>query len=570
MSSELPSGRAGLSSWESQKPQNYFTADPSFQTLLQLVMAERFSQSTYLFEKTGAIAATQMNVLAVESNRDENLPRLARFDGMGNRLEAVEFHPSYHELGALVWGTGILSLLKNPGNDIAAGALLYLMAHNGEGGHLCPVACTAGAIKLIQQLGTSEQKETYLPRLLASDYSRSLHAAQFLTEVQGGSDVGSNTTVATPVDATAGWFRITGEKWFCSVMDAGLYVVTARPEGGLAGTKGLGLFLVPRIVDGRVNEFSIRRLKTKLGTRSMATGETEFSGALAQKIGALDEGFKNVVRIVLDTSRVYNALTACGVMRRAFIEARTFAENRTAFGERILEFPLVQRTLARMKLQAFAAAVTTFRILEMTELIERGAGSSDLAAARRIDVSINKYWTSSRCTDVVRAGIEVLGGNGTIEDFSVLPRLYRDAIVLESWEGTHNTLCMQVLRDFAHRQMHQPWIAEIRRSISQCEQSSLVSHRQNAMDVAADVERRISELLTTGEKEASLWIRDVVDRMCRLNEYAGLLRVVDFAWSGQTSVGIELLDYYRLCFIDSVDSADPRLAQIERRLCAEL
>ena len=231
-----------------------------------------------------------MNELAIESNLDQNLPQLQSVGPLGETLEHIVFHPSYHELGALVWGTGVLSLLTEPGNDTVAGVHAYVMAHNGEAGHLCPVACTAGAIKLIQELGTAEQKGAYLPRLLDSDYTKRLQASQFLTEVQGGSDVGANSCTASRDEH--GRFRIHGEKWFCSVADAGLFVVTARPLGGVPGTKGLGLFLVPRRIGGQLNGFHIRRLKSKLGTRSMATGEFEFHGALAEPIGPLGDGFK--------------------------------------------------------------------------------------------------------------------------------------------------------------------------------------------------------------------------------------------------------------------------------------
>ena len=144
---------------------------------------------------------------------------------------------------------------------------------------------------------------------------------------------------------------------------------------------------------------------------------------------------------MLDTSRLYNAVTACGILRRAFVEARTFAEYRKAFGRPIFQYPLVRDTLAVIHADSAAALATTFRILELTDRCE----TEDQRAARRIHVMANKYWTSLRCTESVHRAIEVLGGNGTIEDFSILPRLYRDAIVLESWEGAHNALCLQIL-----------------------------------------------------------------------------------------------------------------------------
>ena len=449
-------------------------------------------------------------------------------------------------------------------------ALAYLIVHNGEAGHGCPVACTAGAIKLLQRVGSEEQRERYLPGLLDTDYSRRLHAAQFVTEVQGGSDVGVNDGVAVPDPDRSGWFRITGEKWFCSVIDARLFVMTARPEGAGKGTPGLGLFLVPRLVDGTLNNFSVRRLKYKLGTRSMASAEVDFDGALGEPVGRLDQGFKNLVGIVLDTSRVHNAVAATACMRRAYIEARTFAKHRVAFDRPIIEHAMVQERLARMKVLNDAALATTFRVLAMTDRVALPGTEADLVDARRTHVNLNKYWTALRCTEVVRDGIEVLGGNGTIEEFTVLPRLYRDAIVLESWEGTHNTLCAQVLRDFATRGLQRPWLAEVERSLSTVGHDNLKPDRQRAATLLKDVSDRIERLLSGDAAWASRHIRHVVDRMCLLNGYVSLLLELDWELSnGIASEKAIVVDLFRKLFVERVDPMeDDDLAEDYRRVVA--
>src|SRR5262249_34506396 len=155
---------------------------------------------------------------------------------------------------------------------------------NGEAGHCCPLACTAGLIKLLQRRGSAELQARFLPRLLDADYDTHAHASQFLTEIQGGSDVGANALPATP-DGPGGWL-LDGEKWFCSAADAQLYLVTARVAGRSGGTGGLGAFIVPRLLDdGQVNGIHLRRLKDKLGTRSMASAEIDFRSATALAIG---------------------------------------------------------------------------------------------------------------------------------------------------------------------------------------------------------------------------------------------------------------------------------------------
>lgn len=520
------SGRADLVAWKEARPKNFFTSDGLLTSILETQLTGDFSKLFFQWKEAGALAAGVMNDLAIESNRDENLPRLESSGSLGEPVESVVFHPSYHRLGELIWNTGVLSLLTQHGNETASAAHAYLMAHNGEAGHLCPLACTAGAIKLIQTLGSAEQKTKYLPQLLEKNYAKRLHASQFLTEIQGGSDVGANTCSAVAVGN--GKYRIYGEKWFCSVMDAGLFVVTARPDPSRSGTGGLGLFLVPRWMDGHVNGFHIRRLKSKIGTRSMATGETEFDGAFAEPIGPIEDGFKNAVSIVLDTSRLQNAVSACGILSRAAIEAKTFAAHRKAFGKPIAEYPLVQQTLRRLQTSAAAALATTFRVLYLTD----NAQSEEQLAARRIHVMANKYWTSLRCTEGVHDAIEVMGGNGTIEDFSILPRLYRDAIVLESWEGTHNTLCLQILRDFIQREMHNAWINDVQSLIAGIRNANLASQRDRATAMLNHTQAIIHKMLESKEN-AELQIRDVVNRMCVTHAYAAMLHLADASSLGK-------------------------------------
>jgi acyl-CoA dehydrogenase len=359
---------------------------------------------------------------------EQNPPRLV--DGR------VEFHPAYHRAGRAIWATGIVGAEARE-----QASLLYRLSQAGEGGHTCPVVCTAGLVRALRTVASAELCEQFLPPLLETDYDRAERGAQFLTERHGGSDVGANRVEALP-DGDV--WRLHGEKWFCSVADADQFVVTARPRGAPPGTRGLACFLVPRAGGG----FRIRRLKDKLGTRALATGEIEFEGAPGYPLGPLEEGFKTAVG-VLNTSRWLNAVGSAGLMRRAVDVASEFAREREAFGGSIDRFPLVRENLAVMKSEAAAAVASTAHVTELVARIDEETASEEDVLWHRLLVNANKFVTSLAATAVVRRGIEALGGNGTIEDFSPLPRLYRDAIVFESWEGTHNVLCAQVLRDLA-------------------------------------------------------------------------------------------------------------------------
>jgi acyl-CoA dehydrogenase len=360
---------------------------------------------------------------------ERNPPRLGD-DG------EIEFDPAYHRAGRAVWASGIVAA---PAREQAS--LFYLLAQAGEGGHACPVVCTAGLVRALSTRASADMRARFLPPLLETDYDRAERGAQFLTERHGGSDVGANRVEAVPDGTT---WRLYGEKWFCSVADADQFVVTARPRGAPPGTPGIGCFVVPRDRGG----FRIRQLKDKLGTRALATGEIEFEGAVGYALGPLEEGFKTAAG-VLNTSRWLNAVGSAGLMRRAFDEASSFARERTAFGQPIVEFPLIREHLAVMKAEADATLASTQELTELVALIDDGSAREDDVAWHRLLVNANKMVTSLAATRAVRRGIEVLGGNGTIEDFSPLPRLWRDAIVFESWEGTHNVLCAQVLRDLS-------------------------------------------------------------------------------------------------------------------------
>ncbi len=564
----VESARADLDDWRRAAGQNRFDADPFLGKVLRRVLGDRFPRWEARLREVGASLGPAHDAQVAESTRDENLPALRRHDPEGRPAEAVVFHPSYHEVGRAFWASGVLSVLGEPRSEAVSGALAYLLDQSGEAGHACPVACTDGAIKLLQRLGTEDQRRRYLPRLLESDYARRLHAAQFVTEVQGGSDVGLNACRAVPDPTRPGGYRISGEKWFCSVADAGLFVVSARLDGAAPGTRGLGLFLVPRTIDGAPNGFVLRRLKSKLGTRSMATGEIEFMGALGEAIGPLDHGFRNLVAIVLDASRVHNALASCGLMRRAFSEARAFARVRRAFDRRIADFPAVQETLARMRLRSAVGLLTTFRILEMADRLEASGRDDDLAAARRIAVMINKYRTAVAATRTTRDGIEILGGNGTIEDFSPLPRLYRDAIVIESWEGTHNTLCAQVLRDFSARSLHRPWLRHAAGEVAALEQAGIEGHVSRARALLDEVTGRIERLLASDPETAAAHVRHVVDSMGRLTDWVALL--TQARWDlerGDAGESLDLAELYRKTALDPVDpQADPGWIPLVRRL----
>ena len=472
-----------LEPWETTRPETFF--DPALDRL-ELDGLRAF----------GATVAQVIDpaVAGLEARRDRPVT-----DG-----ERVEFDPAHERAGRAVWGSGVLSAGARE-----QAALLYLLAHAGEGGHCCPVVCTAGLVRALRVHGSPELRKRFLPPLLERDYDRAQRGAQFLTERQGGSDVGANLVEAVP-DGDA--WRLSGEKWFCSVADADQFVVTARPRGAPDGTAGIGCFLVPRELGGRTNGFRIQRLKDKLGTRALATGEIVFDDAVGYPIGAIEDGFRIAAGVVLNTSRWLNALGSTGLMRRAYLEAARFAHVRSAFGRPIEDFPLVRENLAVMKAEAQGALASTLELTELVARIDEGTASDEDVVWHRILVNANKFVTSIAATAVVRRGIETLGGNGTIEDFSPLPRLYRDAIVFESWEGTHNVLCLQVLRDLSRLDALDLVTARV---------ASLCGSEPRSRSALADLGPRLRR---SAEDPAfgALHVRRQLDRLVRIVQVAAL------------------------------------------------
>jgi alkylation response protein AidB-like acyl-CoA dehydrogenase len=439
--------RAALDAWRRAFPADPFADDANLQTILNTHLAgarlEALRQSAHAF------ASDVVMVIGPAARRYEHgthLPELARWDGLGHRTEDVVFDPSYHEAGRAVWRSGLVALSGAPGRAYEQAVLLYLLSLEGEAGHACPATCTIGLARALRRVADDDVRERFLPALVDPNYDTADRGSQFLTEVQGGSDVGANSCQAVPRGDGRTW-RVTGEKWFCSVADAGQFFLTARMPGAPAGTRGLGSFIVPRTVAGEPNGFTLRRLKDKLGTRGMASGEIDFDGALAWPVGPVADGFKTAVGVVLNTSRWMTALGDAGMMRRAVLEAGAYARHREAFGQPIDAFPAVRQRVVDMETTQRAALHLCFELTRLEDLIDCGQASEKDILLHRFCVNISKYLVSLQATDVVHSAIEVLGGNGAIEDFSVLPRLYRDAIVYESWEGAHNVLVAQVLND---------------------------------------------------------------------------------------------------------------------------
>ena len=275
--------------------------------------------------------------------------------------------------------------------------------------------------------------------MLSADPAVQWKGTQFMTEKAGGSDIGRVETIARN---EAGTWRLYGEKWFCSHADADVALMLARPEGAPEGTRGLALFALPRrLEDGSRNSYRIVRLKDKLGTRSMASGEIRLEGAVAYPVGRLDQGLKQMMDQV-NLSRLSHGVRAAAMMRRCVNEALTVARHRVAFGKAIIEHPLLRRQL--MKLMVPAEQALSMTMAAAAAMGEADAGSAEAAEALRILTPLVKFRACRDNVTVATGAMEVRGGNGYIEEW-VNARLIRDAQVGLLWEGTSNINALDVI-----------------------------------------------------------------------------------------------------------------------------
>jgi len=509
--------RHDLAAWRADFPADPFAADTALRALLERALpAER---ATALARDATEFGRAVVDTIAPAATRYEHrahLPELARYDSIGRRVEAVQFDPDYHRAGAAVWGSGLVALSGTPGRAYEQATLLYLLSLEGEAGHACPAVCTIGLARALRRAADPEIRQRFLPPLLEPDYARAERGSQFLTEVQGGSDVGANATLAVPQGD--GSYVVTGEKWFCSVADAQQFLITARVPDGPTGTRGLGCFVVPREIDGGPNGFVLRRLKEKLGTRGMASGEIDLVGARAWPIGAVEDGFRTAAGVVLNTSRWMTAIGSAGMMRRAYFEAAAYARHRRAFGRPIMDFPSTRATIADLRVTWLGALHLVFALTELEDRIDAGSADDEVTVYHRFLVNATKYALSVDATAAVRSAIEVLGGNGTIEEFSVLPRLYRDSIVYESWEGTHNVLVAQVLADLQRMPIVDVVGERLGKLCSAVASPAADRVRANLDDALADMRR------STGDPEfGARHFRGVLDRVVAIARVAHLL-----------------------------------------------
>ncbi|NBE56791.1 acyl-CoA dehydrogenase [Streptomyces sp. YC537] len=433
---------------------NYADRDPALRPLLDRVLSadDRTRIEPHLAE-LGALAAGELDEQAALA--DANPPCLVPYAPQGERIDAITFHPAHdkaaalayerfglaamsHRAGVLGWPTKVPHTVKY--------ALSYLYVQS-EFGMACPLSMTDSAARVLR-LFDPERYAAEIAALSSTDPQLRATGAMFMTEKQGGTDVGLTATVAT--DQGTHW-TLTGKKWFASNPGADVILTLARVPGQGEGTRGLGMFLVPRLrPDGTRNAVRIDRLKDKLGSRSIASGEVTLDEAYATPVGQLADGFRQMAEM-LNVSRLSNAMRATALMRRAVRESIDHTRVRHVFGKPLFDQPLMRATLLPMVLDTEAALHLVVEAAQ--RLTAADSGDEDARAIVRVLTPLAKHTLCKRARTVTGEAMEIRGGNGYIEDW-VNPRLVRDAHLGSIWEGSSNVIALDVLRCLRRRHAH--------------------------------------------------------------------------------------------------------------------
>ena len=450
---------------------NFFENDRHFQQLIEKKMDEVFYKwAKPRLEEFGERCATEIDRKAAYTDR-EGQPKLIPYDRMGNEINEVWVNEGYKQTVKETYDRGIVGYvhkeipdLHQKGNYLYSFAQGYLLSQT-EPGFYCPVTLSMATAFLLDHYADEKVKERFLPHVLSTGEIELYEGATFLTERQGGSDVGANETIAIKVGED---YRLTGEKYFASNSGmCGVAMVLARIEGSSSGTKGLSLFAVPwRKADKTLNGIRIRRLKDKLGVRAVPSAEIEFNSAEAFLVGDPTKGIAYMME-ALNLSRLCNAIASIGIMRRAYNEAKDYAFKRDAFGQKLANYPMIQDTLVKLSVKQEVETSAVFRLVELFDRVMKGEERSQQEIGmNRLLIALLKKETAEQSIHFAHEAIEMHGGNGYIEDF-VTPRLLRDAQVLTVWEGTANILGLEILRLIHKFQVHEIFIRQMKEKVNE-------------------------------------------------------------------------------------------------------
>ncbi len=437
--------------WRNQV--DYYADDPFIQQVLKKYAGPEWEKADQAARVLSRQASYRWRDMAEAIARPEERPYMIHYDGHNNRIDRIVRPEQTRIMEKEIFSEALFSRQTSPWVKLIK---MYLIYQNGEACVACPMTCTEGLVEIISKYADTPELQHILRHCREGIDGDFAIGAQYLSEIQGGSDVPSNVLEA--VNENGVW-KLYGTKFFCSATHADYAMVTAKPQG----SEKVALFALPSWLPGdkekeKRNGYTIDRIKWKMGTSELTTAELTFNGAVAYPVGPLDRGVANVVGVVLTYSRLTVGLSAAAFMTRAVREAKQYAAFRDQFGIKIGQFPLLAGQINKAEKYARRTTAGAFKLykdfLELPGGLKGGLITDEPAAVKKARfavrelIMLQKITASWDCTDVIRTAMSVFGGHGVMEDFSVLPRLYRDSAVNELWEGPRNVLLTQMHRDF--------------------------------------------------------------------------------------------------------------------------
>jgi alkylation response protein AidB-like acyl-CoA dehydrogenase len=383
-------------------------------------------------------------------------PWVRMFDRFGKRVDEILYPREYQTILRKGYRSGVVWRALEEKSLIPTYELMHTISFY-DPGICCPYTVSLGTAVPLAKYGSAELQARFLPQLLQKDDSV-WQGATWMTEIEGGSDLGAGVKT---IARTAGdsWL-LTGDKYFTSNAGAELAVVAARPEAAPPGVRGLALFLVPRHrTDGTLNYF-IRRLKDKIATRSVPTGEVELRESEGYLLGSADSGIYLILE-VLNLSRVANSVVSVALAQRAMADALAYAECRIAFGKPILDHPLLRHQFeARLNALQSAFALAWESVLLLNAVWMERPPYPERYHLFRLVAHLAKYWTAEFAVDTAKWAMEVHGGLGTLAEYGV-ERWLREAMILAIWEGTSHRQILDGLEVMERKQAHKMLFAQL-------------------------------------------------------------------------------------------------------------
>jgi alkylation response protein AidB-like acyl-CoA dehydrogenase len=439
----------------------------------------------------GRLAGAELYQLQLADRLNE--PKLTQWDAWGNRVDQIELTPLWKvaERSAVEHGVVATAYERKHGSlsRVHQCALAYLFTPSTDI-YSCPLAMTDGAARTLLASGNQTLIDRAVPHLTTREPAQFWTAGQWMTELTGGSDVGSSETIAKQESDSE--FRLYGRKWFTSAVASQVALTLARPEGNAPGGRGLALFYIEtRDENGRPRNIEINRLKDKLGTRKVPTAELTLNGTPAQLVMGTTDGVRNITPL-LNITRLWNGISAVSLMRRGVALAFDYAGKRVAFGSPLAEKALHMDTLLGVQAEAEAAFQLAFYVAELTGRSEAGEINEDDAWLLRLLTPVMKLTTAKQAVAVASEVLESFGGAGYVEDTG-LPVLLRDSQVLPIWEGTTNVLALDTLRAIGAGESIAPLVAATTRMFESLHDPALVD---------------LSRVVTAGLDHAASWLRE--------------------------------------------------------------